>query len=269
MRFVEKYAGVISGSLMVSAIVGGLVLVAGFACGKSASDQPSAVTNTKGLEQKAQDTPVMMGGSGGTVSGTVKFDGTPPAPKKITPDKDQSACAHEIVSDSLLVDADSKGIKWAFVEVVNSGNFADDGKTSYALDQKGCTFLPHILVVPPKAAVELHNSDGVLHNVKSSSMLNSAFNEGIPANSKVSKKFMMPEKIKVSCDVHSWMGAYIIVTKNAGFAVTDEKGNFEIKDVPVGKYKIKVWHEVLGTQEKDIEVKDNEKTDASFQLKEK
>jgi hypothetical protein len=63
-----------------------------------------------------------------------------------------------------------------------------------------------------------------------------------------------PEVIKVSCDLHAWMVAYIVVTPHSYFAMTQSNGAFEIKDVPPGKYTLKVWHETLGEESRKIKV---------------
>jgi Carboxypeptidase regulatory-like domain len=61
--------------------------------------------------------------------------------------------------------------------------------------------------------------------------------------------------VKIICEVHPWMGAYIVVTDHPYYSVTDVYGEYLISDIPAGSYRLKVWHETLGTQEKSIEVK--------------
>jgi hypothetical protein len=63
-----------------------------------------------------------------------------------------------------------------------------------------------------------------------------------------------PEVVKVSCDLHGWMEAYIVVTPHSYFAMTKKNGTFEIKDVPPGKYTLKMWHESLGEESRKIQV---------------
>ena len=63
-----------------------------------------------------------------------------------------------------------------------------------------------------------------------------------------------PEVIKVTCDLHNWMVAYIVVTPHSYFAITQSNGAYEINDVPPGKYILKVWHESLGEDSRKINV---------------
>jgi plastocyanin len=218
----------------------------------------------------AQDTAKSVAAKGGgTVCGAVTFAGDPPAQKmKKLDDENATACkCKEIEVLGLKVDKETKGIADAVVEILECGEPAEASETPVEIDQKNCVFIPHVVVIAPGTPVVLKNGDEVLHNVKTTTKLNPPFNEGIPANAKVTKTFAMAERVKVTCDVHTWMSAWVVVTRNRYTAVTDAKGCFEIKDVPPGKYKVRVWHETLGTQEKEIELADGGKAQAAFELK--
>ncbi len=206
---------------------------------------------------------------GGTVSGTVTFDGDVPKTKIKKLDEENSAgCkCKEIELAELKIDKDSKGIANVVIEILACGEAWAGKGLKFEIDQKGCVFSPHILIVPPGAEIVLKNSDEILHNVRCSPTMNPAFNEGIPAGKTSTKTFEIAEKVKVACDVHSWMSAWVVVTTCRYNATTGDKGTYEIKDVPPGKYKLRVWHEKLGTLEKEIEITDGGKVEANFQLK--
>ena len=97
--------------------------------------------------------------AGGTISGIVKFDGTPPSPKEIPPTKDKKVCGKAPIYDqSLVVDKGTNGIQWAVVSVKGAkGKWNGKGVT---FDQKGCTFRPHVLVTPP-GKITVLNSDQI------------------------------------------------------------------------------------------------------------
>jgi plastocyanin len=116
---------------------------------------------------------------GGSISGTVKFKGTAPAPKKLDVSKDKEVCGKTPKVDQSLV--------------VNNGNLANavititdikKGKAvavkKVTLDQKGCEYHPHVLAFPAGSTVEILNPDGILHNVHSYSKVNSPFNIAQP-----------------------------------------------------------------------------------------
>src|SRR5437660_343865 len=75
-----------------------------------------------------------------------------------------------------------------------------------------------------------------------------------------------PEVIKLTCDVHSWMLGWVAVVPGIG-GVTDTNGVAKLENVPAGKQKIEVWHETLGKQDKEVDVKAGQTTKVSFEMK--
>ena len=138
------------------------------------------------------------------------------------------------------------------------------------LDQKGCQFAPHVLLLPAGAEVDILNSDGILHNLHTFSSANAAINKAQPKFKKVmTEKFDKPEIIKVQCDVHGWMQAWIVVGAHASYAVSDDSGAFKLDNVPPGKHKVEVWHESLGKLSQEVEVKAGAPTKVTFELAKK
>lgn len=206
---------------------------------------------------------------GGTISGTVKFAGNPPAPGKLEVSKDQEVCGKEDkVSETLVVSA-GKGIKNAVVSLaeIQKGKSMTLAEPGPVIKQKGCVFQPHVLVVPAGASVDILNDDGILHNFHTTSKVNPVLNRAQPQFMKKMKgKFDKPEVIKVGCDVHSWMNAWIVVADHPYYAVTDENGAFALKDVPPGTYKLQIWHESLGTVTKDVTVSGADEAKVAIEL---
>lgn len=207
--------------------------------------------------------------SGGSILGEVKYNGTPPAPKVIKVNKDNKVCGNEKTSEDLVVGS-NKGIKWAVVSVVGVKGSVPKPAQKPAVDQKGCHFQPHVLLTPVGAEIDIMNSDGVLHNIHSTSKLNPSFNKAQPGFKKViSAKFEKSEFIKIRCDAHSWMSGWIVVQDSPYYAVTDANGSFKLENVPPGKHKIEVWHETLGKIEKEVDVKAGATTKVSFEMTKK
>jgi plastocyanin len=206
--------------------------------------------------------------AGGTISGTVKYDGAPPAKKSVEVTKDKEVCGlHPHFEEELIVDS-SGGIANAVVIV--KGAKGDAKPTEVTFDQKGCDYAPHVLAFPAGSTVKITNSDGILHNIHTYSTANSSFNMAQPKFKKViSKTVDKPETIKVTCDAHGWMRGWWVATDTPYFAVTDDKGNFTIKDVPAGNYTVEVWQEKLGTADQKVDVKDGASASANFSLKPK
>ena len=117
-------------------------------------------------------------------------------------------------------------------------------------DQTGCRYVPHVLGVRVGQPFQIFNSDPLLHNVHSMAKINSSFNMGMAARGQmIEKKFTKPEvMVKIKCDVHGWMNAYVGVLEHPYFAVSDEEGHFVIPNIPRGQYTLEAWHEKLGTK---------------------
>jgi plastocyanin len=206
--------------------------------------------------------PAPAAAQGGTISGDVKVSGTVPAPKALKVNKDVEVCGAEKKIVEVAV-GPGNGLADAVVAVAGAKGAKAAKKP--VLDQKGCEFRPHVVVMAP-GELDILNSDGVLHNIHTYSTANPSINKAQPKFKKtMTEKFEKPEAIKVQCDAHSWMLGWIYVTESAA-AITDEKGGFKIENVPAGKHKVEVWHPVLGKQTKEVEVKAGQDAKVSFEL---
>ena len=136
-----------------------------------------------------------------------------------------------------------------------------------SLDQVNLTFVPHVLPVVRGTKVAFPNSDDIRHNVFSPTPM-SKFNLG--TYPKLTTKYYVfdkPGPVTLLCNVHAEMSAYVIVTETPYFAVSDKTGKFTLKDVPPGKYVLKVWHEKAKPTSMEVFVGDNQTVSLSFELK--
>jgi plastocyanin len=203
---------------------------------------------------------------GGTISGTVKFKGTAPAPKKLDVGKDKEVCGKTPKVDQSLV-VNSGNLVYAVVSItdIKKGKKIDVKKVT--LDQNGCQYHPHVLAFPAGATVEILNPDGILHNVHSYSKVNNPFNMAQPKFKKTLEvKIDKPEAVELKCDVHGWMHGWLVATETPYVAVTDNSGNFKLTDVPPGTYTVEVWHEKLGKNTQKVTVKAKEDAKVNFEL---
>src|SRR5919112_3487178 len=203
---------------------------------------------------------------GGSISGTVKYKGTAPAPKKLDVGKDKEVCDKTPKTDQSLV-VNNGNLANAVVTItdIKKGKKIDAKKVT--LDQKECEYRPHVLAFPAGTTVEILNPDGILHNVHSYSKVNSPFNMAQPKFKKnLDVKIDKPEAIEVKCDVHGWMQGWLVATESPYVADTDNSGNFKLPDVPAGTYTMEVWHEKLGKNTQKVTVKAKEDAKVNFEV---
>lgn len=132
------------------------------------------------------------------------------------------------------------------------------------LDQTHENFVPHVLPILVGTTVKFLNSDDVYHNVFSYSPAKS-FDLGRYAKGQSrSVKFDKPGVVKIYCDIHTHMNAFVLVLKNPYFATTDDEGNFSIKGLPPGTYTLKAWYGRWPEKSEVIVVKDSEPAKVEF-----
>ena len=144
-----------------------------------------------------------------------------------------------------------QGIKSAehiavYVDVIADKKF-DAPKDHIVIDQRKMAFLPHVVAVQQGTTVEFLNSDPVGHNVYWPSVSGNkklSHNLGTwPKGEKKPFQFNDLGTASLLCNVHPEMSGYVVVVPTPYFAVTDKDGNFEIKNIPAGKYTLKTWSE--------------------------
>ncbi|PIQ87040.1 MAG: hypothetical protein COV74_02535 [Candidatus Omnitrophica bacterium CG11_big_fil_rev_8_21_14_0_20_45_26] len=206
------------------------------------------------------------------ISGTVQFKGTAPAPEPLSMSADPTcAAAHSepVYSQSVIVN-DNGTLRNVFVYVKEGleGKTFETPKESIEFDQKGCMYTPHVVGAQVGQKIQIMNSDNTLHNVHSLAEKSKQFNLGMPIQGmKLFKQFDSPEiMVKMKCDVHPWMSAYIGVLPHPYFSVTDNQGNFSIESIPAGDYVIEAWHETYGTQTQSVSVAEGEQIKVSFEF---
>ncbi len=192
------------------------------------------------------------------ITGIVRFEGKVPQNKLLTL---PLACSRQFkgptYSNEVMV-ADGK-VQNVLVRVVAGHEKLPVGPvpaSAVEVDQRACIYLPRVVAVRAMQEVIFINSDPIFHNVKAITRENTTFNLAMPLEGqRLSRRFHRPEIfLETKCSVHPWMGAYIAVMEHPFFSVTNRNGRFEIPKLPAGKYTLEFWHEIFGTQRREVEI---------------
>ncbi len=207
------------------------------------------------------------------IEGRVRYAG--PAPKPRFHDVSGNAWCNarhkgRLADEELVVNPDGT-LRNVFVYVKSGveGRRYPVPETAVTLDQVECRYAPRVLGVQAGRPLVVRSSDDTIHNVHLRGTLNPEANDGFPGSG-FEKEYRLanPEvMIRVTCDIHSWMRAWIGVLPHPCFAVTGADGSFELKPLPPGRYVVEAWHESLGTRTATIDAGGKARLDFEFQTK--
>jgi plastocyanin len=172
--------------------------------------------------------------------------------------------------ESLVVSSNgSLGNAFVYIEKGLEGKKFEVPSIPVTIDQRGCWFRPRVLGVQTGQVLQVVNSDQVTHNIHPMAEVNREWNHSQgPGDAPLNRKFLKPEiMIKVKCNIHSWMHAFIGVVEHPYFAVSKDDGSFEINNLPPGTYTLAVWQENLGTQEQQVTITPHSNTVTKFTFK--
>jgi plastocyanin len=197
---------------------------------------------------------LLLAADAGTLAGKVTLNGLAPKLANLPVTRDMKVCGNNKPDESLLL-SKSGGVKNAVVWFPDVKLPSDPKPAKEKLDQQQCLFLPHVMAAPLGTTVDVVNSDKALHNVRAQAGEVKLMNYAMPIPGHVVPTKLKKEGIfKVSCDVHPWMRAWLLVLPTAAYAITDDDGAYKIEGVPPGRHKLKIWHERLGERDAEITV---------------
>jgi len=214
-----------------------------------------------------------VAGAASTITGTINFNGTPPALRPIAmtaePVCDKKHAGGAPNEALVLGPGNSMGNVMVYVSGgLPAGKTYPAPTTPVTFNQDGCVYKPHVIGLMAGQPTKILNSDGILHNIHTLPKVNAAFNRGQPATVKeMTTNFPKAEGVfQVKCDVHPWMQAYIGVFTHPFFSVTAADGKFTLSGLDPGTYEVTAWHERLGVQKATVTVAANETKTQAFKF---
>jgi hypothetical protein len=193
----------------------------------------------------------------GSIIGEVKFISEPPKMAVVKVSKDQDYCGETLPNETYLIGSDGalKNVV-VFIETEPSKATGDPQKENI-LNNTGCRYSPRILAMQKGEKLKVKNNDPKLHIPHSYLEDRTVFNLSLPFKGTTidaTSRIRQAGVLKVVCDTHAWMLAYIHVFDHAYFTVSDEHGQFTIPNLPAGTYILKAWHEDGGIRSQEITV---------------
>lgn len=208
----------------------------------------------------------------GEVHGFVRFTNDYPAPERLKVTQDFEVCGTTTLDETFVVSKTTRGLQNAVITLVAATGGGGTAPPSPAvaaatISQEKCHYGPHVQLVRPGTEIEIVNKDPLLHNVHAYLEADTLFNLAQPQYRKIIKQRLEhPGIVHFKCDVHSWMEAYVVVTNDPHVVLTDEEGEFHLNDVPPGTYTVRLWHEELGTSEKQVVVTAGGIAEVNFEI---
>jgi len=205
------------------------------------------------------------------VSGTVKFEGTPPKTAAIDMSQDAN-CKGSNKAENVVASDGHLANVFVYVKEGLGNRTFQAPKEAVTLDQSGCRYHPHVMGVMAGQDIKIVNSDPTTHNIHPSpspASGNREWNESqAPQAAALQKTFAREEiMLPVKCNQHPWMKMFINVVKAPFYAVSGPDGKYELKGLPPGDYTLAFVHEKFGekTEKVTLAAKDSKTVDASFQ----
>jgi plastocyanin len=195
----------------------------------------------------ALGTPAASDEKPGSIAGVVRYTGTVPPPEKILTNDGT------LLHNDLVVDPKTRGLRYVVAVLENAPAQPKVTKAKPVLvDQREMVFVPRVVAVQHGQAVSFDNSDTCNHSVMASSTVEANQFNLFVQQGKPYEHVFEPQRrpVQIGCSLHAWMRAWVYVLPHPWFAVSDEHGRFQVKDIPPGKYTLWLRHPDTGRQER-------------------
>jgi hypothetical protein len=181
---------------------------------------------------------------GGTLTGSVRFAAEPPALPPIAVNKNRDVCGESKPSEALVL-GPAGGVKGSVV-LVEGVTRGKKPTGEVLVDNAKCLFVSHVTALMAGAPARVSNSDAILHNTHGFLGRTTVFNLALPNREQVidiTRRLTRPGVVRIVCDAHPHMFAWMVVHDSPYVAVTDDRGQYRIEGIPPGTWKVTMWHE--------------------------
>lgn len=226
----------------------------------SSAAAAGAVLGSADAASTAETSPAAGAGAfeGGDLKGRFVYDGVPPARKPVEITADREFCGKQnILKENLVVNPVNRGIANVVVWLYQASreapppvhpSYRATEKAEVHLDCRGCRFDPHVCVLRTTQTLLIRNLNPIGDSAKIDTLSNPPINILVPVDGRWRQTYSRPERLPapVSCSLHPWESAWLLVVEHPYVAASDADGNFVIKSLPVGRRLFQFWHEQPG-----------------------
>lgn len=194
----------------------------------------------------------------GSLTGHFIYAGEPPArkPTKITKDKEYCGKCN-LLEEDLVVDPKTRGVAsvivWLYVASRKPSpaiypGYAETENKSVPIDSDKCRISPHVTLFRTTQVLLIRNTDPIGDGIKIDTFRNNPVNLALAPHAEVEHRFPNPERLptRVSCPIHSWESGWMLILDHPYMGFSNTEGQFEIKNIPAGKWAFQFWHEKAG-----------------------
>jgi plastocyanin len=206
-----------------------------------------------------------------TIAGAAPSLGPLISASQVKPDDKDVCVVERIPNEKLVVHGGAVQNVFLYLAKKPAGTkMPDPAPAAVVMDHDTCTFKPHALVVLAGQPITVLNADAVPHNVHTYPQRSGSFNSGIPPKDRkgFDLKYVNAERqpVSVKCDFHTWMQAWHLPLDHPYGAVTNENGEFSIRDLPAGKHKFTVWHEGNTLREVEVTIEPDAEAELNLEI---
>jgi len=203
---------------------------------------------------------IVRGARNGAITGRVELRRVP-APVERRPN------VADLGTPAASIDLSDRLTSVVYLDSAPRGAFEQVETPRAVMDQRGERFVPHVLAITTGTIVDFPNSDRIYHNVFSLSKTRQFDLGRYAAGHSKPVRFDRAGVVRVFCDIHSHMNAFILVFSHPFFSLTDNEGRYRLDNVPPGTYNVIAWNEGISSEARPVVVPDGGVAELDFMLR--